>query len=74
MQGLKVDEVERIVDGFKKDGLFDKPRFEVLQEHFIAKLGHGPEVRQVTLKLPEAAVFFTYAHHQNVTNALNEIE
>lgn len=74
MQGLGSQVVQAQVEAFRKKGLFSKDPFAVLQEHFLDRLAHGPQRRQVGLKLPEGAIFFTYLNNQNVSRAMEQVE
>ena len=46
----------------------------MLRNHFTEKLAHGPERRQVTLKQPDAAIFFVHLNQHNVSLAIEQAQ
>ena len=48
--------------------------FEVFEEELIENLGHGPNRRQVSLKMPEAAAYFVHVNEGSHERALAQIK
>lgn len=73
IQLINPDDSENYKRRFEKNGLFMKPRFDVLKDHLT--VGHGGKDRMgVKLKMPEAAIFFMIVNNRNKNAAIKEVE
>lgn len=72
IKGAEIEEFKNnIFPRIKTD--FDRNKLVAFQENFLINVGHGPNPRQVDLKMPDALIFFSILHNQNVTLAVQEI-
>ena len=60
LPGLSQADITAKIEEFKSEKLFSKDPLVVLQDHFLDKLAHGPDRRQVTLKQPDTAIYFVH--------------
>ena len=63
LPGLPKEQVLEKIKEFDQLGLYQKDPFQILQDHFLDKLAHGPERRQVSVKLPDAAIYFVHLNN-----------
>ena len=63
LPGLPNEQVLEKIKEFDRLGLYQKDPFQVLQDYFLDKLAHGPERRQVCVKLPDAAIYFVHLNN-----------
>ena len=72
LQGVPQASVAAKIDEFSALKLFAQDPFQVLQEHLIEKLAHGPDRRQVTLKQPDTSIYFMHLNQQDANRALEQ--
>tara|TARA_B110000285_G_scaffold232850_1_gene305022 strand:+ start:688 stop:1353 length:666 start_codon:yes stop_codon:yes gene_type:complete len=74
VQELNQAELERYKKIFERKGWFQRDHFELIRDKFTEGMGSGPKRSNVTLKMPDAAMFFLLANQRNREAATKEVE
>jgi glycogen debranching enzyme len=74
LQNIDPKEMEAYRREFDKKGWFSWDRFRLMRKELSVGHGSGPKRMGVSLKMPDAAMFFMLANNQNRTQAVKEVE
>jgi glycogen debranching enzyme len=74
IQDINQGEIEKFKKIFERRGWFLRDHFELIRDKFTVGMGSGPQRNNVTLKMPDAAMFFLLANNRNREGAKKEVE
>jgi len=74
IQDINQAEIEKYKKIFERRGWFLRNHFDLIRDKFTTGMGSGPQRSNVTLKMPDAAMFFLLANNRNREKATKEVE